>query len=135
MLVNDFFTISKLEKMDLKLRLSWLLMPIIKYLKGIFRTSRCAGVCMMQMVKEIIEKVIGEKTNLVRAGEMKFLAIIDPKENNMIWATLKYNIEKTAIWLCRLHFLKSHLSILNLKDCLLLSTAFLTAGILYFAVS
>ena len=54
------------------------------------------GVCMMQMVKEIIEKVIGEKTNLVRAGEMKFLAIIDPKENNMIWATLKYNIEENG---------------------------------------
>ena len=72
-------------------------MPVIKYLKGIFPGQPVVpGVCMMQMVKEILEKVIGEKTNLVRAGEMKFLAIINPKENNMIQATLKYTVEENG---------------------------------------
>jgi hypothetical protein len=48
------------------------------------------------MVKEIMEKVIGKKTNLIKAHEMKFLAIINPQENNTILAVLKYNIEETG---------------------------------------
>jgi len=97
MLVNDFFTISKLEKDGFEIKAELVINANHKIFEGHFPGHPVVpGVCMMQMVKEIIEKVIGEKTNLVRAGEMKFLAIIDPKENNMIWATLKYNIEENG---------------------------------------
>ena len=97
MLVNDFFTISKLEKDGFEITAELVINANHKIFEGHFPGHPVVpGVCMMQMVKEIIEKVIGEKTNLVRAGEMKFLAIIDPKENNMIWATLKYNIEENG---------------------------------------
>ncbi|MBL0181044.1 MAG: 3-hydroxyacyl-ACP dehydratase [Chitinophagaceae bacterium] len=48
------------------------------------------GVCMMEMVKEILEQVTGKKTNLVKAQEMKFLAVIDPARNNLISADIKY---------------------------------------------
>jgi len=94
MLVNDFFTISKLEKEGFEIKAELIINADHKIFEGHFPGHPVVpGVCMMQMVKEIFEKVIGEKTDLVRAGEMKFLAIIDPKENNMIRATLKYNIE------------------------------------------
>ena len=97
MLVNDFFTISKLEKEGFEVKAELIINANHKIFEGHFPGHPVVpGVCMMQMVKEIIEKVIGEKTNLVRAGEMKFLAIIDPKENNMIRATLKYNIEENG---------------------------------------
>jgi len=97
MLVNDFFTISKLEKDGFEIKAELVINANHKIFEGHFPGHPVVpGVCMMQMVKEIIEKVIGEKTNLVRAGEMKFLAIIDPKENNMIRATLKYNIEENG---------------------------------------
>ena len=97
MLVNDFFTISKLEKEGFEIKAELIINADHKIFEGHFPGHPVVpGVCMMQMVKEIIEKVIGEKTNLVRAGEMKFLAIINPKENNMIRATLKYNIEENG---------------------------------------
>ena len=97
MLVNDFFTISKLEKEGFEVKAELIINADHKIFEGHFPGHPVVpGVCMMQMIKEIIEKVIGEKTNLVRAGEMKFLAIIDPKENNMIRATLKYNIEENG---------------------------------------
>ena len=97
MLVNDFFTISKLEKEGSEIKAELVINANHKIFEGHFPGHPVVpGVCMMQMVKEIIEKVIGEKTNLVRAGEMKFLAIINPKENNMIRATLKYNIEENG---------------------------------------
>ena len=97
MLVNDFFTISKLEKEGFEIKAELIINADHKIFEGHFPGHPVVpGVCMMQMIKEIIEKVIGEKTDLVRAGEMKFLAIIDPKENNMIRATLKYNIEENG---------------------------------------
>ena len=97
MLANDFFTISKLEKEGFEINAELLINANHKIFEGHFPGHPVVpGVCMMQMVKEIIERVIGEKTNLVRAGEMKFLAIIDPKENNMIRATLKYNLEENG---------------------------------------
>ena len=37
------------------------------------------GVCMMQMVKEVLENITGTKTQLVKAGDMKFLAILNPQ--------------------------------------------------------
>ena len=97
MLVNDFFTIDKLEKEGGEIRADLVINADHKIFEGHFPGHPVVpGVCMMQMVKEIIEKVIGERTDLVRAGEMKFLAIINPKENNMIRATLKYNIEQNG---------------------------------------
>lgn len=36
------------------------------------------GVCMMQMVKEVLENITGTKTQLLKAGDMKFLAILNP---------------------------------------------------------
>ena len=97
MLLNDFFSISKLEKEGFEIRADLVIDANHKIFEGHFPGHPVVpGVCMMQMVKEILEKVIGKKTNLIRAGEMKFLAIINPKENNMIRATLKYNIEENG---------------------------------------
>jgi len=54
------------------------------------------GVCMMQMMKEILELVIRKKTNLVQAADMKFLAVINPLENNLIHASIKYTTDETG---------------------------------------
>jgi hypothetical protein len=42
------------------------------------------------MIKEILEQVIDKETNLVQAADMKFLAVINPQENNLIHASIKY---------------------------------------------
>jgi len=51
---------------------------------------------MMQMIKEIIEQVLGKATNLVHAAEMKFMAIINPQVNNLIQATIKYSTDESG---------------------------------------
>lgn len=48
------------------------------------------GVCMMQMVKEVLEQVIGAKTRLLKAGDMKFLAVINPNDNRFVNLDLTY---------------------------------------------
>ena len=55
------------------------------------------GVCMMQMIKEILEQILNKQTNLVQAADMKFLAVINPQENNLIHATITYAIDEAGL--------------------------------------
>ena len=48
------------------------------------------GVCMMQMMKEIMEQQVKRKL-IVRTGDnMKFLSVINPNENSEIEANINY---------------------------------------------
>lgn len=42
------------------------------------------GVCMMQMIKELTEKAIDQELFLSVASNVKFMAIINPEENDTI---------------------------------------------------
>lgn len=48
------------------------------------------GVCMMQSIKELLERQVGKKLALVEADNMKFLSVIDPRENKRIQAKILY---------------------------------------------
>lgn len=97
MLEGDFFNISNLETASFDIKADLVINARHKIFEGHFPGHPVVpGVCMMQMVKEIMEQVIGKKTNLVSADEMKFLAIIDPQKNTHIRASLKYKIEETG---------------------------------------
>ncbi len=97
MLLNNFFTISDLEITGFDVKAELLINAGHKIFEGHFPGQPVVpGVCMMQMVKEIIEDVVQKKTNLVKANEMKFLAIIDPRQNNIISTTLKYTMEENG---------------------------------------
>ena len=97
MLLDNFFTISNLEITGFDVKAELLIIAGHKIFEGHFPGQPVVpGVCMMQMVKEIMEQVVQKKTNLVKAFEMKFLAIIDPRQNNIISTTLKYTMEENG---------------------------------------
>jgi 3-hydroxyacyl-[acyl-carrier-protein] dehydratase len=54
------------------------------------------GVCMLQMIKEIVELVIKAETRIVSAAEIKFLAVVHPVENNKVQAQIKYSNTETS---------------------------------------
>jgi 3-hydroxyacyl-[acyl-carrier-protein] dehydratase len=91
MLQGDFFEITTVEVTGENVKADLVINAGHKIFEGHFPQQPVVpGVCMMHMIKEIIEQVIEKKTNLVSANEMKFLAIIDPVQNNNIQASLKY---------------------------------------------
>lgn len=93
MLENDFYTITDLQVADGLAKAALEINATHKIFEGHFPGQPVTpGVCMMQMIKEITEKVLGSKTQLIRAVEMKFLSIIDPQKNNLIQAEIKYSI-------------------------------------------
>jgi 3-hydroxyacyl-[acyl-carrier-protein] dehydratase len=49
------------------------------------------GVAQMEMVKELVSEVSGEPMNLISMGNCKFLAILNPEENNNVDVILNIN--------------------------------------------
>lgn len=93
MLLNDFFTISNLESNGQDVQASLVINADHRIFEGHFPGQPVVpGVCMLQMVKEILEQVLEKSTNLVSAAEMKFLAVINPVENNNIQVNLNYAV-------------------------------------------
>lgn len=98
MLLNDFFTINDTESSASEIWAELVIKPDHKIFDGHFPNQPVVpGVCMMQMIKEIIELVLGKATNLVHAAEMKFMAVINPQENNLIQATIKYTADESGV--------------------------------------
>ncbi len=94
-LLGDFYTIKNLTTVDAVVNAELELNAGHKIYEGHFPGQPVTpGVCMMQMIKEIIETVLHRETRLVRANEMKFLLMIIPGENNIINAQIKYTIDE-----------------------------------------
>ena len=89
-LLNDFFSIRDTESSATEIWAEIVINANHKIFEGHFPNQPVVpGVCMMQMIKEIVEHNIGKETNLVKAADMKFLAVINPQENNLIHASIK----------------------------------------------
>lgn len=48
------------------------------------------GVCMMQIIKELLEERIDKTLQLLSAGNIKFLSVINPLENPQVEIEVKY---------------------------------------------
>ena len=89
-LLNDFFTIRDTESSPTEIWAELIINADHKIFEGHFPNQPVVpGVCQMQMIKEVLEHVTGKETNLVRAADMKFLAVIDPQKNNLVHASIK----------------------------------------------
>ncbi len=96
-LLNDFFTINETVNSETEIWAELHINADHKIFEGHFPNQPVVpGVCMMQMIKEILEQVIGKETNLLLAADMKFLAIINPIENNLIHASIKYASDESG---------------------------------------
>ena len=91
MLAGDFFTITTITSADDNISATLQLNPAHRIFEGHFPGQPVVpGVCMIQMIKEILESAIGKKTRLIKSEQVKFLAMIDPRVDKIIKATLKY---------------------------------------------
>lgn len=97
MLLGDFFTITEFQQEGNEVKAMLEIDASHKIFEGHFPGQPVVpGVCMMQMVKEILEKLLGRKTDLVKAHEMKFMVVINPEANNKVLASLKYSTDDTG---------------------------------------
>jgi 3-hydroxyacyl-[acyl-carrier-protein] dehydratase len=116
MLLNNFFTINDLEAEGFDIKATLIIKADHKIFEGHFPGQPVVpGVCMMQMIKEVMEKVMGKKTALSKAYDMKFLSVIDPSRNNHIQSVFKYSIEPEGNMLVNATLFKDELVYFKFK--------------------
>ena len=52
------------------------------------------GVCMLQMIKEQLEDRFGKSLQLLKAGNLKFLSVINPRENAELSISISYDTDE-----------------------------------------
>lgn len=89
MLLNSFYTIESMESADGQIKAVLLIDRDHNILKGHFPGQPVVpGVCMMQIVRELVELDKTKKFKIAEADQMKFLSIIDPTQNRRVEAAI-----------------------------------------------
>lgn len=55
------------------------------------------GACMVQLVKEVLEDILGKSIRLQKADNLKFLSLIDPHQNKSLALTINHIHENESI--------------------------------------
>ena len=98
MLQNDLYTFTDIEAEENILRANVKLNASHAIFKGHFPGEPVLpGVCMTQMVKDLLEFHIGKQARLVKALDIKFLSIITPNQDKPILLELKMLFMDDAI--------------------------------------
>jgi 3-hydroxyacyl-[acyl-carrier-protein] dehydratase len=94
MLLNDFYTISKQENLDGSVKATIVLNPKHQIFQGHFPGHPVVpGVCMMQIIREMMQERTGRKLRIAGADFIKFLTIINPEQNQEVDMTIAYTEE------------------------------------------
>lgn len=90
---NDFFSLLTMKSEDETLKAEILINAQHQILKGHFPDQPVVpGVCMVQIVKELLEERLGNNYRLVKADHLKFLNLIDPRITPGFMVELKFEI-------------------------------------------
>lgn len=79
------------------------------------------GVCMIQMIKEILETITNKKLQLKKADQLKFLAIINPVENPSVQVELSFDNKEDATTVVSGRIFKGEITFLKFKGSFITS--------------
>src|ERR1700712_3201898 len=97
MLAGDFYTVVGPVTEPDNIRAVLKINPEHAIFKGHFPGQPVVpGVCMLQIVKELVEKAVGTPTRLHNGHDLKFLSVIDPRTNNLISLEANYTANPTG---------------------------------------
>ncbi|MGN6490938.1 MAG: 3-hydroxyacyl-ACP dehydratase [Agriterribacter sp.] len=88
---NDFYSITSIEQGDNRIDAMLELNRAHKIFEGHFPGQPVVpGVCMVQIIKEILETVTGSSLQLKSADHIKFLSMVNPQETTGLQAKIAY---------------------------------------------
>ena len=101
MLLNDLYNVSSVSSKDIDGQMviegELQINKAHKIFEGHFPgLPVMPGVCMMQMVKELVAFSLKRKYEIVSASNMKFLSILNPQDQSQIRAEIKYSSTPTG---------------------------------------
>ena len=98
MLLNDFFFITDQELATNKIKARIRFSPEHKIFKGHFPDAPVVpGVCMVQIVREVLESAVKSKFRIKSADNIKFLSVLNPRQNTEVNLEITYTEESTGV--------------------------------------
>jgi 3-hydroxyacyl-[acyl-carrier-protein] dehydratase len=93
MLLKDFYTVENIEKIsDEKYNVTVFLNKEHAIFKGHFPGNPVTpGVCMMQIIKELSQEILGSSLILKSSSNVKFMALINPEVNPTLRLELDFS--------------------------------------------
>ncbi len=102
MLMNDFYSIEYIQREPNSISCKVAFNSQHDIFKGHFPGQPVVpGVCMMQMVKELLEQAVDKALWLRNAGQVKFLQLITPDVQpiiNVSWSVSRNDISVNALF-------------------------------------
>lgn len=97
MVLNSLFVVKKYQAEASEIKASLELNEKHPIFDGHFPGQPVVpGVCMMQAVKELVERHLDRKLILQEADNMKFLAVLDPRTNKFVEAAITVKQDQTS---------------------------------------
>ena len=98
MLLKDFYTVEKLENVsEGKYNAVVVLNNEHPIFKGHFPGNPVTpGVCMMQIIKELSQEIVGSSLFMVSSSNVKFMALINPDVNSVLKLELEIAVGADA---------------------------------------
>jgi 3-hydroxyacyl-[acyl-carrier-protein] dehydratase len=94
-LLNDFYTILQTVPTPGVVRAKIAINKNHRIFEGHFPGLPVVpGVCMLQIVREIMEVDCGTELKLSQADNMKFLSVINPEQNNEVDLIVNYTVDE-----------------------------------------
>lgn len=99
MLENSFYIITHEERGNNSITVTVTLNPAHPIFNGHFPGRPVVpGVCMMQIVKELLDKGTAQDTLLRHGSNIKFLNFIDPTQQPEVLISVQYDVQPDASW-------------------------------------
>jgi 3-hydroxyacyl-[acyl-carrier-protein] dehydratase len=94
-LLNDFYTILQREQSPGVVKAKISINGKHRILEGHFPGLPVVpGVCMLQIVREVMEANTGKELKISEADNMKFLSVINPEQNDLVDVLVNYSEER-----------------------------------------
>lgn len=88
---SDFYTVTGFEVSATAVQAQLSIDPGHRIFEGHFPGRPVVpGVCMLQMIKEMAEKALGEKLLLTKAAQVKYLQVLVPRRDARIALHIKW---------------------------------------------
>lgn len=98
MLSNDLFFIRTLDNQPGIINAGIELNPQHKIFEGHFPGQPVLpGVCMVQMIKEVLESSLGYALQLKSSDHIKFLSMVDPRQSPVLALAILYTLNGDAV--------------------------------------
>lgn len=98
MLSNDLFFIRGLNSQPAIINTSIELNPQHKIFEGHFPGQPVLpGVCMIQIIKEVLALALGYQLQLKSSDHIKFLSMVDPRQSPVLELAINYTLNGDAV--------------------------------------